>query len=37
MAVVVVGIEVNFINCRRGKQGGGGIFFTVVALVYVGI
>jgi len=37
MAIAEVGIEVNFIDCYRGKQGSGSIFPTVVALIYVGV
>ena len=32
-----VGIEINFVDCHGGKQGGGGIFLVVVALVYIGV
>ena len=35
--VVAVEIEVDFIDCCRGKQSGGSMFPTVVALVYVGV
>ena len=37
MAIVAVGIEVDSIDCRRGKRGGGSIFPAVVALIYVGV
>ena len=35
--VVAVGIEVDSIDCRRGKQGGGSIFPAVIALIYIGV
>jgi hypothetical protein len=37
MAIAVVGIEVDSIDYRRGKQGSSGIFPTVVALIYAGV
>jgi len=37
IAVVAVGTKVDFVDCRGGKRGGGGMFPAVVALVYVGV
>ena len=38
MAVAAaVGTEVDSIDCHGGKQGGGGMFPAVVALVYIGV
>ena len=32
-----VGIEVDSIDCCRGKRGGSGMFPVVVALIYIGV
>ena len=37
MAIAAVGIEVDSIDCYRGKRGSGGIFPAVMALIYVGV
>ena len=37
IAIAVVGIEVDSIDCRRGKRGSSGMFPTVIALLYVGV
>ena len=37
IVIAVVGIEVDSIDYRRGKRGSGGIFPTVVVLLYVGV
>jgi len=37
MAIAAVGIEVDSIDYRRGKQGSSGMFPAVVALIYVGV
>ena len=35
--VAVIGIEVDSIDCRGGKQSSSGIFPAVVALIYIGV
>ena len=37
MAIVVIGIEVDSIDCYRGKQDSSGMFPIVVALIYIGV
>ena len=37
MAIAVVGIEVDSIDCYRGKRGSSSIFPIVMALVYIGV
>ena len=37
IVIVKVGTEVDFIDCRGGKQDSSGMFPVVVALIYVGV
>ena len=37
IAVIAVGIEIDFIDCHGGKQNSNSMFPAVMALVYIGV